>query len=245
MEQPLEIKLVLGGLILMLLGGLILVVRGFRQHWLWGVACLIPPFFLLFVLFRFRKALPGVVVILLGFGVGVAPMVINRLLPIDLGPYETQVEGGLGITLTGWDTSEPRGIEGLGRRLSRWLNRSANGWDRRDYSVLRTKTDVVQLYMANPDVTDETLEYLRDLKQLRDLDLSETQITDAGLAVLTQLPRLETLRLKRTAITDAGVSDHLLAMKSLKRLELTDSKVSAQARKEWRLAEPGRVTMPR
>ena len=35
------------------------------------------------------------------------------------------------------------------------------GSDRKDYSVLKLKQDVAVLQMANPDVTDQSLESLR------------------------------------------------------------------------------------
>ena len=54
------------------------------------------------------------------------------------------------------------------------------GWDRKDYSILKLKPDVVVLQMANPDVTDESLESLQEMKALQELDLSGTQVTDAG-----------------------------------------------------------------
>ena len=50
--------------------------------------------------------------------------------------------------------------------------------------------DVVVLQMANPDVTDQTLEHLRGSTALKDLDLNNTQVTDAGLKVLKDLPAL-------------------------------------------------------
>src|SRR5262249_965089 len=56
------------------------------------------------------------------------------------------------------------------------------GWDKEDYSALERCRDVGQLYMANEDVTDETLQYLEGMDKLRVLDLDNTKITDEGLA---------------------------------------------------------------
>ena len=47
------------------------------------------------------------------------------------------------------------------------------------------------LQMANPDVTDRTLESLKGMKALKELDLNDTQVTDAGLDILSDLPALE------------------------------------------------------
>ena len=51
------------------------------------------------------------------------------------------------------------------------------------------------LQMANPDVTDQSLESLREMKALRELDLNGSQVTDAGLEILKELPALASLRL--------------------------------------------------
>ena len=102
-------------------------------------------------------------------------------MPIDLGPREKIVDGQRHITLT--------------------------GWDRKDYGFLGSKRDVVVLQMANPDVTDQTLEHLKGMNRLKELDLNNTQVTDAGLKVLSDLPALATLRLKNTKVTDQGFQD--------------------------------------
>jgi hypothetical protein len=244
-EHSLEIGLLLTGLALLLVGWAALVVKAFRQSAGWGLLCLIPPLFLFFILLRPRKAWLPAVIMLVGILTGAGPLIANRLLPVDLGPRENLVNGDLEITLTGWDNSEPTGIGVVSRRLSRWLNRTANGWDRRDYSLLQTRTEVVYLQMANADVTDETLDYLRGLRNLRRLDLSDSQITDDGLQALQDLPALDTLYIKRTAVTDRGVRDYLLSLQSLKRLDLSGTDTTPEARKAWREAVPGRMTIPR
>src|SRR5208337_307119 len=84
------------------------------------------------------------------------------LVLIDLGPREKIVDGQRHITLT--------------------------GWDRNDYTFLGSKQDVAVLQMANHDVTDRTLELLKGMNALKDLDLDNTQVTDAGLKILKDLP---------------------------------------------------------
>ena len=121
-------------------------------------------------------------------------------MPLDLGPRDKLVDGQRHLTLT--------------------------GWDRKDYSVLRLKPDVVVLQMANPDVTDQSLEPLKEMKALQELDLSGTQVTDAGLKILKDLPALTRLRLARTKITDQGFHDALFAKDSLMQLDLRGTHVS-------------------
>jgi hypothetical protein len=144
------------------------------------------------------------------------PLGLNRLAQalVDLGPRERLVNGETHLTLTGWDRS--------------------------DYSVLRARPHTIVLQMANADVTDDTLAYLEDMTDLRELDLSDTKVSDAGLAALRPLTSLQTLRLARTAITDAGFKEHIAPIESLQRLDLTGTEVSAEPLGEWRKAKPGR-----
>jgi hypothetical protein len=243
MEQ-LSIPIFLTGLGLAALGLLWLIIVAFRRRFLWGVVCLLAALglvavaalvqadrelrqpitygvagglglvLLLFVLVHGRGARLPLAVVLLGLAVGAFPAAYSRLVPIDLGPREKLVDGEMHITLT--------------------------GWDRDDYSFLRDKPDVVVLQMANADVTDDTLQYLKGLEKLRELDLNDTQVTDEGLLILKELPALEALRLKGTKITDAGFREHLLPGASLRMLDLRGTGVSREAVKTWRAAKPGR-----
>ena len=69
------------------------------------------------------------------------------------------------------------------------------GSDPKDTPDLKLKQDVAVLQMANSDVTDASLESLRGMKVLRELDLNGSQVTDAGLEVLKGLPALTSLRI--------------------------------------------------
>jgi Leucine-rich repeat (LRR) protein len=97
--------------------------------------------------------------------------------------------------------------------------------------------------MANPDVTDATLAFLKGFDRLKELDVSDSQITDEGLKLLASLPVLESLRLKNTKITDAGFRDALAAKESLQRLDLTGTPVDRETVDVWRKARPGRRAM--
>ena len=153
----------------------------------------------------------------LGLVVLAAPPVLNRIAPVDLGPRDKIVAGERHLTLT--------------------------GWDRKDYSELAQRADAVVLQMANPDVTDETLLYLKGFDRLKELDVSDSKITDAGLKTLRDLPALATLRLKNTKITDAGFRDALAEKESLQRLDLTDTAVDRETVEAWKKAKAGRRAM--
>ena len=96
------------------------------------------------------------------------------------------------------------------------------------------------LQMANPDVNDQSLESLKGMKLLRELDLNGSQVTDAGLEILKELPALTALRLARTKITDKGFRSTLFAKESLMQLDLRGTGVSRETIQDWRDAKPGR-----
>ena len=172
---------------------------------------------------HWRKGLVPLALIGLGLAITAFPPTYQLLVPIDLGPRERVVDGHRHITLT--------------------------GWDRKDYQFLRSKLDVTVLQMANPDVTDQTLELIKGMKDLKDLDLNNTQVTDAGLKILKELPALNTLRLKNTQVTDKGFQEALAGKESLLRLELTGTQVSPETAQAWKKGQAGSagdvVTRPR
>lgn len=217
MEQY-AIYLWLGGSALAVLGFLWLVVAAFRQRILWGLSVLLLVGLPFFAIFRWRKALGPLIVLGIGWVVvGVAVGMAAFSVSITLGERDAIVNGERHLTLTGWKY----GVA--------------------DYApVLRAKQDSVRVDMANSDVTDETIESLREMSQLRVLDLNDTQVTDQGLRVLQDLPKLEALKLRGTKITDQGFKDTLGDKASLKLLDLRQTAVSADTVKQWRSAQKGR-----
>ena len=190
-----------GGLAIAALAWIWLVIRAFRQHRRWGFGSLVlPPVGLVFAGRYPRSGMVPLLLCVFGLLIAAAPALFTLFVPLDLGPIETIVDGQHHLTLT--------------------------GWDRKDYSILRFKPDVVVLQMANPDVTDESLKLLQEMKDLQELDLSGTQVTDAGLKILTDLPALSRLRLARTKVTDQGFRDILFAKESLMQLDLSGTQVS-------------------
>jgi hypothetical protein len=216
MLEKYSLYVLLLSLALAVVGSLWLLAVAFKERVIWAIALLFVLPALVFVVLHWRKARPPVLVLLLAGVLGAAPYGVNyynKRFP-DLGPREKLVNGERHITLT--------------------------GWDRTDYPLLQYKPDVVVLQMANPDVNDDTLNYVRGMNQLRELDLNDTKVTDEGLAVLAELPRLEDLRLARTAITDEGFQKYLAAKESLRKLDLTGTKVKGKSKRDWKKAKAGR-----
>jgi hypothetical protein len=187
-----------------------LIVRAFRTRLAWGLACLFPPVLLVFCAIHFRKLFGPLVLLLIaailsGGTVGVGSYLARHP---NLGPLDKLVDGQRHLTLT--------------------------GWDRADYALLQTKPDTVVLQMANPDVTDETLQYLKGMSQLRELDLNDSQITDTGLPLLARLPALQILRLRKTRITDQGFRDHLADKLELLELDLRQTDVTSKTLRAWK-----------
>ena len=188
----------LAGMVLGAVGYLWLLVRAFKQTIFWGLGLLIfPPLALFFIARYFHRVRGPILVMLVAMIVFATPYGMSYYAEhfIKLAPYEQRIDGELRITLT--DLKDF------------------------DYAVLTTHPDTAVLQMANEDVTDRTLEYLKDMTQLRSLDLNGTQITDQGLRTLAQLPRLRELRLARTKISDDGFKEYLAPKESLLKVDLT------------------------
>src|SRR5262249_41360775 len=155
MLETYSLFVIVAGALLGMIGFVWLVVRAFRQRWWWGAMLIVlPPAALVFIFGHFRKAAAPVCLLLAASLIAADPYAVNYYERhfIPLKPYEQIVDGELRITLTGLKDF--------------------------DYSALRQKPQVAVLQMANPDVDDRTLEYLKGMHQLKELDLNGTQITD-------------------------------------------------------------------
>ncbi len=201
----------LAGLILTLVGLLWLVIRAFRVSLAWGLGCLaFPPVAFPFALRHPARAKWPFCIMLLGLALAGGTIAINRLVVnrLSLGPREKVVDGEVHITLTGWNQN--------------------------DYSPLAQKKNAVVLQMANPDVTDETIDFLLDMAQLRELDLNDTRITDQGLRKLATLPALRILRLRGTGVTNEGFVEFLGPMNSLVEVDARETAISSKTLREWK-----------
>lgn len=203
------------GLVLGIAGFLWLLIRAFKHSKGWGFAVLLfPPAGLLFLVKHFPKAKgPAWLLLATALLVGIpfaASYYERHFLPLK--PYEQIVDGQLRITLTGLENF--------------------------DYATLRDRPAVVVLQMANADVDDKTLEHLKGLEKLAELDLNGSKVTDAGLPTLAALPQLKTLRLARTKITDEGFKTHLSSKPTLVRIDLTSTEVKGKTKRDWKKQKP-------
>lgn len=202
------------GFVLGCVGYFWLLAAGFKQHFLWGLGMLFPPLALVFIVRHFQRARRPVLVLVLASVVLATPYALSYYQRhfVKLGPHEQRVDGELRITLTG--------VKDF------------------DYSSLQERHEAAVLQMANAEVDDRTLEYLRGMAQLRSLDLNGTQVTDEGLRVLAELQQLKDLRLARTKITDAGFQKYLGPKESLLKLDLTGTEVKGKTKRDWKKAKP-------
>lgn len=87
-------------------------------------------------------------------------------------------------------------------------------------------TELRELHLGGTSVTGARLGTLRCLPALTILDLDGAALTDAGLAGVKELAHLETLDLDNTRISDAGLK-HVRALSQLRVLMLDGTAVSA------------------
>jgi hypothetical protein len=57
------------------------------------------------------------------------------------------------------------------------------GWNQNDYAVIATRPDTIVLQMANADVTDQTLQFIKGMKNLRELDLRRVRQKSAEVRI--------------------------------------------------------------
>ena len=195
-----------------------LLWRTFRVSEGWGMALFFFPALVpVYMLITLRRSWAPALLFLAGAGAVAAPHGIRYYQQrfLDLGERQAIVDGELHVTLT--------------------------GWDRKDYSILEKIPDAVVLQMANPDVTNETLVYLKGMNNLRELDLNDTLVTDGGLKRLAELPKLQQLRLRNTSITDEGFRVSIAPLESLRNVDVTGTKVKSKSLRDWKNAKPGRA----
>ncbi len=91
---------------------------------------------------------------------------------------------------------------------------------------LSALTQLEVLNLGGAAVTDVGMKALAPLVNLHTLDLSRMDLTAQGLEVLTRLPKLRRLNLRQTVRVDDKAARFLLVMKSLERLDLSDTAVT-------------------
>jgi hypothetical protein len=91
--------------------------------------------------------------------------------------------------------------------------------------------------LDNTQVTDNGLDYLKGLTQLKDLSLSNTRVTDAGLKHRERLTQLQELHLGYTPITDIGL-ERLKGLTQLEGLDIYNTKTTDNGVRELQKALP-------
>lgn len=91
--------------------------------------------------------------------------------------------------------------------------------------MLRSQTQLESLDLSNnPLLTDNVIASIKQLRNLRSLDLSDTAVTGRGLAQLAKLPHLKRLVLAGTRITDAALNE-LGQLQQLEELDLSRTRI--------------------
>jgi hypothetical protein len=93
---------------------------------------------------------------------------------------------------------------------------------------LKNLKNLRALNLDDTAVTDGGLLNLKDLRELRELDIESTAVTDAGLVYLKELKKLQVLNLATTHMTGAGLVN-LTGARELRRLYLTGPMALADA----------------
>ncbi len=83
----------------------------------------------------------------------------------------------------------------------------------------------LRILLLRGKVADADLKGIRELKHLKDLNLSQCQITDAAMKEVSDLEELTILGLYGTRITDEGLKE-VAKIKSLTSIELSGTKIT-------------------
>lgn len=212
------VGILLGGIVLTIIAYYWLTARAIAASRWWRVGYL-PPFSFLYLLSGSRRVIAPLFLMIVGFSIAATPFIVTRLIQplLPRHAWEKNVNGELHVTLTGLTDF--------------------------DYATLKDRPQISVLQMANPDVTDQSLDALAGLPLLYELDLNGAGITDAGLAKLKSLPKLEVLRIKNTKVTDEGFTENLLPSDRLMKLDARGTEIKGSTLRKWKAAKDGREVM--
>ncbi len=139
--------------------------------------------------------------------VTVVLVVVAGGLRIGVPIYQQQVAEQEVERLGGWAFKGPREPEWLWSRLFE----IDQEWGER--------TDVVvSVCLRGLAATDDTLDHIGWLSDLKELELVGTHVTDAGLVHLKRLRKLERIHLSSPPVTEAGIAE---LQRALPRLKIT------------------------
>ena len=94
-----------------------------------------------------------------------------------------------------------------------------------DLRFLKPLDAVQDAYFAYTLASDEGLEHIARLSELRVLNLSGTEVTDSGMRTLQRCSKLQKLYLAGTAISDEGLKS-LSGLKTLSVLDLSETQIT-------------------
>ena len=219
------------------------LVVGFQEHVLWGLGMLFCGcgfVHFAFLIVHFKKAWMPTLLALLALVVTGIPtaVVVAKLVDAEI-EAEAQAHPG-------WQPAPPVGrpdpfdVPPPDEAPAPAKSISLTGADREDYAKLARSKQWTAIEWANADVTDDDLEVLHGMAELRELDLSGTQVTDDGLHAIEACDKLEVLKLARTAVTEEGFREHVLPIETLMTLDLRGTKVPKKLGREWEKAVAGR-----
>ena len=105
---------------------------------------------------------------------------------------------------------------------------AVEGFNPKDLQLLEpVKKQLIWLKLGNMAVTDDALESLGKLSNLRMLHLQKTKITDQGLPQLIKIQELKFMNLGGTNVSAKGV-EQLKGLKNLRQLYLYQTSISAE-----------------
>ena len=225
------------GVLVSLVATIWFLVVGFQEHIAWGLGML---FFgslveFVFLLAQFKKAWKPALLRLTGVAlVGVALIAfVVKLNEVQTTAAEQNVPAPP-KRVDPLDPAAADAIPATERRIT------LTGATREEYAKLGKTKAWAFIQWANADVTDDDLEALHGMTELRELDLSGTQVTDDGLHAVEDCEKLEVLRLARTAITEEGFREHVEPIETLMTLDIRGTKIPKKVGVEWKAARAGR-----
>lgn len=88
-------------------------------------------------------------------------------------------------------------------------------------------TEIEELYLGGPTMTDQALVHLTKMTQLKRLHLSQSNVTGSGLANLGGLTQIEELDMENSQINDAGLV-HVGEMPNLRKLNISSNPLTGK-----------------